>query len=89
MMPLIANTWPAFSATRIRGMNQKRLNCRTGSPKLGNAKAGSPIQDALCTPSKLIWHADLAAWQAGSTSETRYPTTTAKSTGSSRGKPRR
>ena len=69
MIPLIAKTWPAFSATRISGMNQKRLNWCTGLPKLGNEKVGRPSHAALCTPEKLTWHA-VPALHLGSISAT-------------------
>src|SRR3981081_3103760 len=72
MMPLIASTWPVFSATSTIGMNQNRLNDLV--LKLGNEKVGAPNQLALEMPAVLTWqpavaaaHAPPAIWSAPET----------------------
>ena len=65
MMPLIAYTWPAFSATRITGMKKNRLRVVPNWLKSGVLKVGRPMIEAWPMAPKSMWHADFASWQAG------------------------
>ncbi len=70
MMPLIAYTWPAFSATRITGMKKNRPSVVPNWLKSGVLNVGTPTIEAWPMAPQSMWQADLASWQGGYTAET-------------------
>ena len=65
MMPLIAYTWPAFSATRMTGMKKNRLSVVPNWLKSGKLNDGTPTSEACPMALKSMWQADLASAQGG------------------------